>query len=126
MIGIQVLITKSRRSAKKTGLEVFDRDFLQALLQAIFKKLRYDDYDDAQSPKHIDSEEEAEFQDLRKRLLSFQDTIGTIDPDLYSRSINTLVTSTLQAPNLGQSNNWRNVEVALLEMHTFAEPLKGD
>jgi exportin-T len=120
------LTAKARRSAKKTGLEVFDRDLLQALLQTIFKKLRYDDYDDAQSTKHIDSEEEAEFQDLRKRLLSFQDTIGTIDPDLYSQSISTLVMSTLQALNLGQGNNWRDTEVALLEMHTFAEPLKGD
>lgn len=118
------MTTKSRRSTKKTGLEVFDHDFLQALLHAIFKKLHYDDYD-SHSSKHIDSEEEAEFQDLRKRLLSFQDAIGTIDPNLYSRSINTFVTSTLQTLNLDQSNDWRNVEAALLEMYAFAEPLKG-
>lgn len=103
---------------------MFDREFLQALLQALFTKMRYDD--EAQMTENDDSGEEAEFQDLRKRLLSFQDAIGAIDPDLYSRSLGNLITSTLQAISTGSSQNWRDMEVALFEMHSFAEPLRGN
>ena len=107
----------------KTGVEVFDRDVLRALLRALFKKMRYDD--DSRTIENDDSGEEAEFQDFRKRLLSFQDSIGAIDPELYSQSLGGLVTSTFQAVKTGSSQNWRDMEVALYEMHSFSEPLRG-
>jgi exportin-T len=90
----------------------------------LFTKLRYDD--DAEEPENNDSDEEAEFHDLRKRLLSFQDSIGAIDPNLYSHSLRDLIMSTFQAVSVGSTENWRDLEVALLELHTFAEPLKGN
>jgi exportin-T len=123
LVNLAKLTSKSRRSVK-VGVEVFNREFLQALLQALFQKLRYDN--EAQTLENDDSGEEAEFHDLRKRLLSFQDSIGAIDPELYSRSLGDLITSTFQAMNSGSSQNWRDVEVALFEMHVFAEPLKGN
>lgn len=113
---------QSRRSLKRTGIEMFDRDFMQALLQALFKKLRYDN--ETPTPGDDDSEIEAEFHDMRKRLLSFQESIATLDPELFSRSIHQIVTSTFQAYISGETDNWRDLEVALFELHAFAEPLK--
>jgi exportin-T len=86
--------------------------------------MRYDD--EAQPTENDDSGEEAEFQDLRKRLLSFQDAIAAIDPGLYTRSLGNLITSTFQAINSDSSQNWRDMEVALFEMHSFSEPLRGN
>jgi len=116
------LNSQSRRSAKKTGTDVVDRDFLQALLQALFKKMRYDD--DSISSENEDSEEEAEFHDLRKRLLGFQESVAATDPELYSRAVQNLVSAALRSLNSGTSN-WRDMEVALVEMNAFADCLKG-
>jgi exportin-T len=95
-------------------------------LQALYKKLRYDDDAEPQDYDADDDDEEAEFLDLRKRLIAFQDSIAAIDPDLYSSSLHALVTSTFRLVESGSSANWRDAEVALLELHSFAEPLRGN
>jgi hypothetical protein len=104
-------------------VEIFDRNFLQALFQAIFKKMRYDD--ESQMPEEDDSGEEADFVNLRKKLLGFQDAIGSFDPELYCNSLAALISSTFDSFNMGNSQNWRDIEVALFELHRFSEPLKG-
>lgn len=86
--------------------------------------MRYDD--EYESQEHEDSEVEAEFHDLRKRLLSFQDSIAAIDPGLYSDAVHDFVGSTFQTMLMASTNNWRDIEVALVELHAFAEPLKGN
>lgn len=86
--------------------------------------MRYDD--DSQPPDDDDDDEEAEFLDLRKRLIGFQDAIATIDPDLYSSSIPGLVTSTFQLVESGSTDDWRDAEVALLELHAYVEPLRSE
>ena len=101
---------------------MIDRDFLQTLLLVLFKKMRYDD--DSQSPENEDSEQEAEFHYLRKRLLGFQESVAAMEPDLYSQAIQNLVSAALRSLNSGTSN-WRDVEVALIEMNAFADCLKG-
>jgi exportin-T len=102
---------------------VLDRKSLQAVLSALFKKMRYDD--DEHSQENDDSDIEAEFHDLRKRLLGFQDSIAVLDPALYSESVYQFVTNTFKAMNSASNTDWRDAEVALLELHSFAEPLKG-
>jgi hypothetical protein len=104
-------------------VEVFDRTFLQALFQALFKKMRYDD--ESQMPEEDDSGEEADFVNLRKKLLGFQDAISSFDPELYCNSLAALISSTFESFNTGNSQNWRDIEVALFELHRFSEPLKG-
>lgn len=89
----------------------------------MFKKIRYDD--DYQSPENDDSENEAEFTELRKRLLAFQDSIAVLDPALYSESVYDFVANTFNAMNRDHSTDWRDAEAALIELHSFAEPLKG-
>ena len=85
--------------------------------------MRYDD--GGQSPEIDDSEIEAEFHDIRKRLLAFQDSIAVLDPALYSESVYEFVTSNFKVMNNTPNTNWRDTEVALIELHSFAEPLKG-
>lgn len=84
--------------------------------------MRYDD--ESLSPEDEDSEEEAEFHDMRKRLLGFQESVGAIDPDLYSQAVQNLVSAALRSLNSGTSN-WRDTEVALVQMNAFADCLKG-
>jgi exportin-T len=116
------LLSQSRRIAKRNAQDLFERTFLQALLNAIFKKMRYDN---ESTPLDNDSGEEAEFQDLRKRLLGFQYSIGLIDPDLYSDCIQGLIRGVLIGLGSNSVENWRDIEVALYEMHTYSEPLRG-
>jgi len=102
---------------------VLDRKSLQAVLSALFKKMRYDDEEHSQ--ENEDSDLEAEFHDLRKRLLAFQDSIAALDPTLYSESVYQFVTNTFKAMNSAPNSDWRDTEAALVELHSFAEPLKG-
>lgn len=85
--------------------------------------MRYDD--ESEMPEDEDSGEEADFANLRKRLLGFQDAIGSLDPELYCNSLATLISSTFESCGGGSNHNWRDIEVALFEMLRFSEPLKG-
>jgi len=76
-------------------------------------------------PEDEDSGEEADFANLRKRLLVFQDAIGNLDPELYCKALAALISSTFESFSNGSNQNWRDIEVALYEMHRFSEPLKG-
>lgn len=85
--------------------------------------MRYDDDDHSQ--ENDDSDLEAEFHDLRKRLLAFQESIAVLDPALYSESVFQFVTNTFKILDSAPDTDWRDTEVALVELHSFAEPLKG-
>ena len=73
---------------------------------------------------HEDSELETDFHDLRKRILSFQDTIAVLDARLYSDSVYQFVTRVFNKFASGSLNTWQDMEVALFQLHAFAEPLK--
>jgi exportin-T len=92
-------------------------------LQALFKKLRYDD--SVEDPSKYESELEADFHDLRKRILSFEDSIAMLDPDLYPNSVYEFITGIFQRFVSASNVNWRDLEVALFQLHAFIEPLKG-
>jgi len=84
--------------------------------------MRYDDGDHSEENDYSDIE--AEFHDLRKRLLAFQESIAVLDSALYSESVFQFVTNTFKVLNSTPSTDWRDTEVALVELHSFAEPLK--
>lgn len=93
---------------------------LLPILKAIFGKMRYDETsswgeDDEQT-------DEAEFQDLRKRLGALQQAIAAADEQLYMDAISGLVNETFN--NLGDQNaqvNWRDLDLALYEMYLFGD-----
>lgn len=77
-----------------------------------------------QDTDHDDSELETDFLDLRKRILSFQDTIAVLDAQLYSDSIYESVTHVFKEFLPGSLDAWQDMEVALFQLHSFADPLK--
>ncbi|KAH7329363.1 armadillo-type protein [Stachybotrys elegans] len=93
---------------------------LAPILNAIIQKMRYDDTstwgsEDSQT-------DEAEFQELRKRLQNLQKTIAAIDQGLYMDILSNLVATTFQnLDQQGSQMNWRDLDLALHEMYLFGE-----
>jgi exportin-T len=93
---------------------------LLPILKAIFAKMRYDD-----TVSWGDDEEktdEAEFQDLRKRLSSLQQGIAAADEHLYMDAITGLVHETLEKLRTqGSQLNWRDLDLALHEVYLMGD-----
>ena len=93
---------------------------LAPILDAIIIKMRYDETsswgnEDAQT-------DEAEFQDLRKRLHVLQQTIATVDQDLYQDKLSTVVITTFENFQRDASRvDWRDLDLAMHEMFLFGE-----
>ena len=93
---------------------------LLPILKAIFTKMRYDDTADwGQEDEQTD---EAEFQDLRKRLAALQSAIASTDEQLYIDAISTLVHDTFQRLRAeGSQLNWRDLDLALHEVYLMGD-----
>ncbi|ATZ54227.1 Bclos1 [Botrytis cinerea B05.10] len=93
---------------------------LTPILNAIIQKMRYDD-----TSSYADEDEltdEAEFQELRKRLQVLQKTIAAVDEALYVDVLSNVIGSTFQ--RLDEQNgqiDWRDLDLALHEMYLFGE-----
>ena len=102
---------------------VADQDYHTALppiLQAIVAKMRYDET--STWGDEDDQTDEAEFQELRKRLQVLQQSIAAADEPLYIDTISTIVGTTFE--NLQQNQqglDWRDIDLALHEMYLFGE-----
>lgn len=93
---------------------------LSPILNAIIMKMRYDETsswgnEDAQT-------DEAEFQELRKRLQVLQKTVAVVDQSLYMEILTTVVRNTFQnLDQQGSQMDWRDLDLALHEMYLFGE-----
>lgn len=93
---------------------------LLPILKATFGKMRYDET--AEWGDDDDRTDEAEFQDLRKRLAALQQSIATADEQLYIEAISTLVHNTLQQLRTeGSQLNWRDLDLALHEVYLIGD-----
>ena len=111
------LLTYLRKNVKG------DADYtlmLPPILQAIVAKMRYDETsswgaEDAQT-------DEAEFQDLRKRLQVLQQAVAAVDETLYIDTISSIVDTSLEnfQGRRGQVD-WRDIDLAMHEMFLFGE-----
>ncbi|KAI9707448.1 MAG: pre-tRNA nuclear export protein [Candelina mexicana] len=113
------LLTYFRRLAKtKGGLGPQYTSMLSPILNAIVMKMKYDET----SSWGVEDEQtdEAEFQELRKRLQILQQTIAAIDPSLYIDTLSNVVGQTFGNLPMGQVD-WRDLELALHEMYLFGE-----
>lgn len=93
---------------------------LLPILKAIISKMRYDET--ASWGDDDDQTDEAEFQELRKRLGTLQQIIANIDEQLYMDAVSEVVATTFE--NLRQSGaqlDWRDLDLALHEMFLFGE-----
>ncbi|KAI1206551.1 Xpo1-domain-containing protein [Annulohypoxylon truncatum] len=93
---------------------------LPPILNAIIMKMRYDETSSWGSED--EQTDEAEFQELRKRLQVLQKTVAVVDQNLYVDVLSNLVANTFQTlDEQGSQMDWRDVDLALHEMFLFGE-----
>lgn len=93
---------------------------LSPILDAIIAKMRYDDA--SSWGEEGEETDEAEFQELRKRLRVLQQLVATADETLYIQTLSNVVTPTLSKLKAGTTGlDWRDVDVAMLEMSLLGE-----
>lgn len=90
------------------------------ILDAIISKMRYDDT--SSWGEEGEETDEAEFEELRKRLRVLQQLIAAIDENLYIERLRNIVTPTLSVLRVaGASPSWRDVDLAMHEMSLLGE-----
>lgn len=118
---INELLSYFRKMAKRNpDIANQQSHMLLPILKATIQKMRYDE---TSTWGHEDDEEdEAEFQELRRRLNVLQQTIASTNEQLYMEVITDAVQTTFT--NLRQSQgqiDWRDLDLALYEMFLFGE-----
>ncbi|KAF2492225.1 Xpo1-domain-containing protein [Lophium mytilinum] len=90
------------------------------ILDAIISKMKYDET--ASWGEEDEQTDEAEFQELRKRLHVLQQTVAATEEPLYIDTLSRVVANTFS--KLGSNDpslNWRDLDLALHEMFLFGE-----
>lgn len=96
------------------------REMLPSILNAIILKMRYDET--ASWGNEDEQTDEAEFQELRKRLQNLQKSVAAVDQDLYLETLSNLVANTFQTlDQQGSHMDWRDLDLSLYEMYLFGE-----
>ena len=111
------LLTFLRKKAKG------DLDFhslLPPILEAIMGKMKYDETSEWGSEE--DQTDEAEFQDLRKRLQVLQQAVAAVDESLYIETVSNLVARCFDTfESSGGQMDWRDLDLALHELFLFGQ-----
>jgi exportin-T len=115
------LLTFLRKLQKKNGaVPAQYAAILPPVLDAIIAKMKYDET--ASWGEEDEQTDEAEFQDLRRRLHVLQQTVTAIDEPYYIETLSRVVNGTFGRLSQGDQNlNWRDLELALYEMYLFGE-----
>jgi exportin-T len=115
------LLTFFRKLKKsRGGLPDEYAAMLQPILDSIILKMKYDDT--ASWGEEDELTDEAEFQELRKRLHVLQQTVAATDESLYIETLSRLVGETFaRLSSNDQSLSWRDLDLALHEMYLFGE-----
>ncbi|KAF2741431.1 Exportin-T [Polyplosphaeria fusca] len=115
------VLTFFRKLQKKTGtLPTQYSQMLPPVLDAIIAKMKYDET--ASWGEDGEQTDEAEFQELRKRLHVLQQAAAAIDEPFYIETLSRVVGNTFQRlVSADPSLNWRDLDLALYEMFLFGE-----
>ncbi|RDX57282.1 ARM repeat-containing protein [Lentinus brumalis] len=113
-----LLSYKRQRKSSTEPLELSKRSFLSSLLTVVLEKLKWDEEAD---PEDMDEDDKADFEELRKELRTFMDSILIIDPDLVTESVRTLALNTLNAYQNGVTLKWNDAELAVYLVYIFGE-----
>ena len=93
---------------------------LSPILNAIIQKMRYDET--SSWGNEDEQTDEAEFQELRKRLQVLQKSVAAVDEALYVEILSNVVGNTFQQlDQQGGQMDWRDLDLALHEMYLFGE-----
>ncbi|KAL2369001.1 pre-tRNA nuclear export protein [Blastomyces gilchristii] len=115
------LLSYIRKSAKKNpALVPQQTSMLMPILKAIIAKMRYDET--STWGDEDEQTDEAEFQELRKRLNVLQQIVASSNEQLYMDVVSEVVGTTFE--NLrrpGSQVDWRDLDLALHEMFLFGD-----
>ncbi|KAI1326052.1 Exportin-T [Xylariaceae sp. FL0255] len=93
---------------------------LPPILNAIIMKMRYDET--SSWGNDDDQTDEAEFQELRKKLELLQKGVAAVSQPLYIEVLSNLVANTFQSlDERGSQLDWRDLDLALHELYLFGE-----
>lgn len=112
------LLRKKVRTNSILGSE--SSAMLPLILDVVISKTKYDEtsfwgHDDTQT-------DEAEFQELRKRLHVLQKAVAAVDEGMYIGKIRNVVVSIFEKyQNQNGQVDWRDIELAMHEMELFGE-----
>ncbi len=115
------LLTYLRKEVKAKGsLSPEFVAMLASILNAIIMKTKYDETSSWGSED--EQTDEAEFQELRKRLQVLQQAVAAVDEPLYIDMISNVVGTTFENLQQGSGQlNWRDLDLALHEMFLFGD-----
>ncbi|WEW58821.1 pre-tRNA nuclear export protein [Emydomyces testavorans] len=118
---VHELLSYFRKVAKRNPSVIPQQSaMLLPILKAIIQKMRYDET--SSWGTEDDRTDEAEFQDLRKRLNVLQQIIASTNEQLYMDAMSEVVRTTFQ--NMRQSGgqvDWRDLDLALHEIYLFGD-----
>ncbi|GAP87424.1 putative Exportin-T [Rosellinia necatrix] len=95
-------------------------EMLTPILNAIIMKMRYDET--SSWGNEDEQTDEAEFQELRKKLQVLQKSVAAVNQNLYMDVLSNLVANIFQSlDEQGSHLDWRDLDLALHEMYLFGE-----
>ncbi|KAJ8126785.1 hypothetical protein O1611_g6853 [Lasiodiplodia mahajangana] len=95
-------------------------EMLTPILNAIIMKMRYDET--SSWGNEDEQTDEAEFQELRKKLQVLQKSVAAVNQNLYIEVLSNLVANIFQSlDEQGSRLDWRDLDLALHEMYLFGE-----
>ncbi|GAW11107.1 hypothetical protein ANO14919_004470 [Xylariales sp. No.14919] len=95
-------------------------EMLTPILNAIIMKMRYDET--SSWGNEDEQTDEAEFQELRKKLQVLQKSVAAVNQSLYIEVLSNLVANIFQSlDEQGSQLDWRDLDLALHEMYLFGE-----
>ncbi|KAK5126700.1 hypothetical protein LTR85_009634 [Meristemomyces frigidus] len=115
------LLTMLRKNVKSKGAQPSQYSgMLQPILDAIVAKMKFDET--ATWGDEDEMTDEAEFQELRKRLHVLQQTVAAVNEQLYIDTLTRVVASTFaRLDSADDKPNWRDLDLAMYEMYLFGE-----
>ena len=115
------LLTLMRKKMKSNSTFVTENAMmLPLILDTVVSKIRYDEtFEWGNEDSRTD---EAEFQDLRKRLHVLQQAVAAVSEIVYIQKITTVVVGTFDTYQTQSGRlDWRDVDLAMYEMFLFGE-----
>jgi len=95
-------------------------EMLRPILNAVILKMRYDET--STWGDQDEQTDEAEFEELRKRLEHLQKSIAAINQPLYVEVLTSVIATAFQTlDERGSQMDWRDLDVALHELYLFGE-----
>lgn len=109
-----------RKASKAEGFSPERTVVLLPILKAIFVKMRYDETSSWSDDG--DDTDEAEFEYLRKRLNTLQQSVTAVDEKLFVDAVNGLVSQAFdRVATEGTNLDWRELELALCQVLSFGQ-----